>query len=105
MLTRTFVRPLRVSTKSGSTPNWVIVGPRLISTTWTGAPKEASVSSIKRARCWMNSSLTEGAVPESRICFTSGNCQLITVSAGLTVFTGSAGSLSFARPVRGGAKV
>ncbi len=49
LLTRTRVRPLRVSTKSGSTPNCVIVGPRLISTTCAGAPKEASVSSIRCA--------------------------------------------------------
>ncbi len=48
--TRTRVCPLRDSTKSGSTPNMVTVGPRLISTTWLGAPKEASVSSIRRAR-------------------------------------------------------
>src|SRR5512134_1851712 len=39
----------------------------------------------------MNSSLTAGAVPESRICFTSGSCQLITGSADLTVLTGTPG--------------
>src|SRR5215207_1313416 len=33
----------------------------------------------------------EGALPESRICFTSGNCQLMAVSAGFTVFTGKPG--------------
>ena len=46
MPTRTRMRPPRISTKSGSTPNCVMVGPRLISTTRAGAPKEASVSSI-----------------------------------------------------------
>src|SRR6266545_1179700 len=79
LLTRTLVFPALVSTKSGSTPNCVIVGPRLISTTCAGAPKEASVSSMRRARCWMKSSLTEGASPSSRTSVTEGNFQLITV--------------------------
>src|SRR6185436_9735742 len=89
LLTRTLVRPFLVSTKSGSTPNWVIVGPRLISTTCTGALNDASVSSINLARCWINSSLTEGAEPGDRMFFTSGNCQLMIASADLTVVIGT----------------
>jgi len=48
--TRTRVRPVRVSMNSGSTPYWVTAGPRWISTMRAGAPKEASVSSMTRAR-------------------------------------------------------
>ena len=51
LLTRTRVRPARVSMKSGSIPYWVIVGPRCISTTWAGTPNDARVSSITLAFC------------------------------------------------------
>ena len=73
LLTFTRVRlPPRTSTKSGSTPNSVMVGPRLTSTTRTGAPKEASVSSIRRARWRSKSSLGEDSTPGLSICVTSG---------------------------------
>ncbi len=95
LLTRTFVRPDLVSTKSGSTPNCVIVGPRLISTTCTGAPNDARVSCINLPRCSMNSSLTDGAEPKSRIFFTSGSCQWMIASIDLTVVTGMRGAEVF----------
>ncbi len=79
LLTRTFVRtPPRVSRKSGSTPNCVMLGPRLIATTCAGAPKEARVSSINRARCWMKSSLMDGALPRFKMSLTLGNVQWMT---------------------------
>jgi hypothetical protein len=60
----------------------VTVGPRLISTTWQGAPKEANVSSISRARLPMNSSVTLGACAGSRISATFGSTQDMAGLAG-----------------------
>ena len=102
LLTCTRVRPPRVSTKSGSTPNWVIVGPRLISTTCAGAPKDASVSSIRWARCLMKSSLMAGALPASSTSRTCGSVQWI--SAAPTVVTG-AGTVPGGKLGGGGGKL
>ena len=75
LLTRTRRFCPRTSMKSGSTPNWVIVGPRLISTTWPGEPKDARVSSIMEARCWSYSSLGSKSTPMLRISDKSGRTQ------------------------------
>ena len=65
-------RPRRPSMKSGSTPNWVIVGPRLISTTRAGAPKTSNVSSIKRARSRLKASSALPSDPASSNSLISG---------------------------------
>ncbi len=76
LLTLTLTRlPPRTSTKSGSTPNCVMVGPRLISTTCAGAPKAISVSSISLARSRSKSSSALPSTPGSRISAISGRTQ------------------------------
>jgi len=103
--TRTRVRPLRVSMKSGSTPNWVTVGPRWISTTRAGAPKAARVSSISRARSCSRCVWAVAGVGGSRICSTVGICQLGSLAdasvAGSAGGTGSRAGMR-ARAVREG---
>ncbi len=76
LLTRTRVRRSRFSMKSGSTPNWVIVGPRLISTTVAGAPKEFKVSSMICARWRSISSSICRSSPSSRISAGEGSTQV-----------------------------
>jgi len=75
LLTRTRVRPVLVSINRGSTPNCVIVGPRLISTTRDGAPNDVRVSSIRFARSLSMLLSILIVVAGSRIVFISGSFQ------------------------------
>ncbi len=84
LLTRTRVRPVRPSLYSGSTPNIVIVGPRLISTTLPGELKERKVSSITRALSSSDSSSTGAFWTGFRISSGSGNTQAFT-DAGVSI--------------------
>ena len=86
LLTFTFVRlPLLLVTKSGSTPNWVIVGPRLISTTLPGAPNETRVSSIVSARCLSYSSSAVISAPTDKILSSFGKSQLVVLTSSSVV--------------------
>ncbi len=75
LATRTRIFPERDSTKSGSTPKRVMVGPWAISTTWAGAPKEANVSSIRVARSWSRLDCWANGVAGSRIWSIWGSFQ------------------------------
>jgi len=101
LLTRTRVRPLRDSMKSGSTPKSVIEGPRLISTTWAGVLKDRRVSSITRARCWSFSSSTLTLTMGASISSGWGSIQVflglfsICVTAGFAKFATGSGCLGW----------